>query len=84
MLGVGQHSRAVSFEGVSPVVDDGEEAKGEADAESHGDGVLGIGRHALEDLARADDGRHDHGQTGPRQHNVSGATGGISSTCTQQ
>ena len=43
----------------APVVDDREQAEGEADEEGHGAGVLGVGGHALEDLARADDRAHD-------------------------
>ena len=39
-----------------PVVDDGQDAEGEADTEGHGHGVLGVGGHALEDLAGTDDG----------------------------
>lgn len=39
-----------------PVVDDGEEAKGEADTESHGHSVLGVCSHALEDLPGPNDG----------------------------
>lgn len=36
----------------APVVDDGEQAKGEADAEGHGHGVARVRGHALEDLSR--------------------------------
>jgi len=62
----------------APVVDDGNEAKGEADAEGHGYGVLGVGGHALEDLARANHGSHNGGQARLRQHNVGGATRRVS------
>ena len=40
----------------TPVVDDSQDAEGEADTEGHGHGVLGIGGHALEDLPGTDDG----------------------------
>mmetsp|Transcript_21959 Transcript_21959/g.60786 ORF Transcript_21959/g.60786 Transcript_21959/m.60786 type:complete len:604 (-) Transcript_21959:770-2581(-) len=63
--------------GEVPVVDDGDQAKGEADTEGHGDGVLGVGGHALEDLARADHRRHDGGQARLRQHDVGSTTSSI-------
>ena len=65
----------------SPVIDDSEEAKGEANAEGHGHSVLGIRGHALEDLPCTNDGRHNGRQTRAGQHNVSSATGSISCTC---
>ncbi len=65
----------------APVVDDSEEAEGEANTESHGDGVLGVGCHALEDLPRADDGRHNHRQPRAGQHDISSSTGGVGGTC---
>ena len=61
----------------APVVDGGQEAEGEADAEGHGDGVLGVGGHALEDLARAYDGGDDGRQARLRQHDVRSSTGRI-------
>ena len=65
----------------APVVNDSEEAEGEADTEGHGHGVLGVGGHALEDLAGANDGGHNDGETRARQHDVSSTPGSISSTC---
>ena len=47
-------ARHVSSGARSPVVDDGQEAKGEADTEGHGHGVARVGGHALEDLASPD------------------------------
>ncbi len=64
----------------APVVGNGEDAKGEADAERHGDCVLGVGGHALEDLARPNDSRHDRAEAGLCQHDVSGAPRRISRT----
>lgn len=66
----------------SPVVDDGEQPKGEAHAEGHGHGVLGEGRHALEDLAGADDGADDRAETGFGEDDVCCSPCGISRPCT--
>ena len=66
----------------SPVVDSGEQTKGEADTEGHGHSVLGVCGHALEDLPGTNDGFHNSRQTRLGQHNVSSTTGSISGTCT--
>ena len=39
--------------------------------------ALGVGGHALEDLASTNDGGHDDGEARLGQHDVSGATGSI-------
>ena len=65
----------------APIVDGGEQAKGEADAEGHGNCVLGVGGHALEDLARANHRRDDCAKTRLCQHDVSGASGSIRRSC---
>ncbi len=49
--------------------------------EGHGHGVLGVGGHALEDLAGTNDGGHNDGETGAGQHNVSSTASSISGTC---
>mmetsp|Transcript_11128 Transcript_11128/g.33364 ORF Transcript_11128/g.33364 Transcript_11128/m.33364 type:complete len:778 (+) Transcript_11128:428-2761(+) len=60
------------------VVDDRQQTEGEADTEGHGDSVLGVGRHALEDLAGTDDGGDDDRQTSLGEHNVGGTASGVS------
>lgn len=67
-----------------PVVDDGEEAEGEADTEGHGNSVLGVGGHALEDLASSDDGRHNHGETRASQHDIGRTARRIGGACKAQ
>lgn len=64
-----------------PVVDCGQQTKGETDTESHGHSILGVRGHTLEDLPCTNDSRHNGGQTRLSQYNVSSSTGSISCTC---
>ena len=67
-----------------PVVDDSQQAKGEADTEGHGHSVLGICGHALEDLPGTNNGLHDGRQPRLGQHDVSSTSSSISGTCTER
>mmetsp|Transcript_35246 Transcript_35246/g.91584 ORF Transcript_35246/g.91584 Transcript_35246/m.91584 type:complete len:725 (-) Transcript_35246:873-3047(-) len=61
-----------------PVINDCDEAKGEADADGDGNGVLGVRLHALEDLAGSDDGIDDDAQPWLGEHHVGRRTGSVS------
>lgn len=70
----------------APVVDDCDEAEGEADTEGHGHSVAGVGGHTLEDLAGSNHGGHNGRQTrlqmDRREHRqVAGIAAGEASTC---
>lgn len=67
----------------APVVDDGQEAKGEADSEGHGHCVLREGGHALENFPGPNDGTHNGTQPWLGQHDVGCTSGCISRTCIQ-
>lgn len=64
----------------APVEDAGEQTKGKGDTEGHGNGVAGVGGHALEDLARADDGGCNGRQTSLCEHDISSAASSVGGT----
>mmetsp|Transcript_24189 Transcript_24189/g.43301 ORF Transcript_24189/g.43301 Transcript_24189/m.43301 type:complete len:828 (+) Transcript_24189:888-3371(+) len=66
--------------GEVPVIDNGDETEGEANTEGHGNGVLGVGGHALENLAGTNNSSDNGRKTGSSQDNISSTTSGISST----